>query len=297
MSKQPVLVCGATGTIGGATLAALVERGATVRALVRDPRKSGALESAGVQLVGGDLASAESIRPALKGVGRVFFLVPGNPYQPDQVELATNFLKAVEGSDVERVVYHSMWGAGRSVNRPMVMQNHARIEDAVLATGRASTFLQSTFTMQALTYGQGLGRTTAAESRIYTPFGDASLALVDARDVGRVAAACLTEEGHVGKTYELSGPALLTSAAIAKTLTAVLGRPVTDVPLTVEQAIAGMKQLGLPEWFTSHMAVLAAFNRSGALARVTSSVADVTGRPPTPFEQFVRDHRPAFMGA
>lgn len=297
MSKPMVLVCGATGTIGGATLTELLKRGANVRALAHDPTKSGALEARGVPLVGGDLASTESIRAALKGIRKVFFLVPGNPYQPDQVELAGHFLEAVASSDVEHVVYHSMWGAGRSVNKPTVMQNHARIEDAIVASGRPYTFLQTTFTMQALTYGQGLGRSVAHEGRIYTPFGEAGFALVDARDVGRTAAACLTDDGHAGKTYELSGPASLTSSAIAATLTQVLGRPIADVPLTVEQAVGAMKQMGLPDWFTSHMGVLAAFNRTGALARVTSAVRDVTGQPPTPFEQFVRDHRAAFLPA
>jgi uncharacterized protein YbjT (DUF2867 family) len=297
MSKHTVLVCGATGTIGGATLTELLKRGASVRALVRDPKKAAGLEAGGAQLVSGDLGSTESVRAALKGVDEVFFLVPGNPYQPDQVELATRFLKAVEGSDVKHLVYNSMWGASRSVNKPMVMQNHARIEDAIISLGRPYTFLQTTFTMQALTYGQGVGRSVAAEGRMFTPFGTAGFALIDARDVGRAAAACLTSAGHAGKTYELSGPASLTSSELAATLTKVLERPVADVPLTVEQAIGGMKQLGLPDWFTSHMAVLAAYNRTGALARVTSSVADLTGAPATPFEQFVRDHRAAFQPA
>jgi uncharacterized protein YbjT (DUF2867 family) len=149
--------------------------------------------------------------------------------------------------------------------------------------------------MQALTYGQGLGRSVAAEGRIYTPFGEGGFALVDARDVGRTAAACLTGDGHAGKTYELSGPASLTSGAIAATLTQVLGRSIADVPLTVEQAVGAMKQMGLPDWFTSHMAVLAAYNRTGALNRVTSAVKDVTGQAPTSFEQFVKDNRAAFQ--
>jgi uncharacterized protein YbjT (DUF2867 family) len=126
MSKPMVLVCGATGTVGGATLNELVKQGASVRALVHDPKKAGALETKGVPVVGGDLASTDSMRSALKGINKVFFLVPGNPYQPDQVELATSFLKALENSDVEHVVYQSMWGAARSVNKPLVMQNHAR---------------------------------------------------------------------------------------------------------------------------------------------------------------------------
>ena len=295
MSKPTVLVCGATGTIGGATLAELQKRGANVRALVHDPKKAGALETKGVPVVGGDLSSVESIRAALNGVQKVFFLVPGNPYQPNQVELATQFLKALEGSDVEHVVYQSMWGASRSVNKPMVMQNHAQIEDAIIASKRPYTFLQTNFTMQALTWGQGVARSVAAEGRIYLPFGDVGFAIVDARDVGRAAAACLTSTGHAGKTYELSGPVSLTSAAIAAALSKVLGRQIVGVPLSVEQAMGALKQMGLPEWFTSHMSVLATYNRTGALARVTSSIQDVTGQPATSFEQFVTDHRFAFQ--
>lgn len=294
MTTPTILVCGATGTIGGPTLDELSKRGAAVTALVHDPKRAAALESRDVRVALGDLGEVDSMRRALAGIRRVFCLIPGNPYQPDQVQLADSFLKAVSDSEVERIVYHSMWGAGRSVGKPMVMRNHAQIEDAILQSKRDYTFLQTTFTMQALVYGQGVAHTVATEGRMYTPFGDAGIALVDARDVGRTAAACLLDDGHLGKTYELSGPEVLASSAMAATLRNVLRRPVTDVPLTVEQAVGAMRQLGLPDWFTSHMETLAAFNRTGALARVTSAVRDVTGRAPITFEQFVTDHAASF---
>jgi uncharacterized protein YbjT (DUF2867 family) len=297
MSTRTILVIGATGTIGGPTLDELSKRGASVRAMVHDAKHVGGLRARGIEPVVGNLGEVDSIRRALAGIERVFCLIPGNPYQPDQVQLATSFLEAMEGSDVERIVYHSMWGAGRSVNRPLVMQNHARIEDAIVQSKRGYTFLQTTFTMQALAFGQGVARSVATEGRMYTPFGDAGVALVDARDVGRAAAACLLDDAHLGKTYELSGPSVLSTTAMAAILGKVLGREVTDVPLTVEQAIGALQQLGLPEWFTSHMAVLAAFNRTGPLARVTSAVEDITGRPATTFEQLVKDHAASFTSA
>lgn len=293
MAMDMILVTGATGTIGGPTVEELLQRGAQVRALVRDPGKARRLEERGVQLVTGDLAAVESLRPALRGIRRVFLLIPGNPYQPDQLALARSFLQAVRESEVESIVYHSMWGASRSVNRPPVMRVHAEIEDAILGAGVKYTFLQTMFTMQAL-LAQGLGRTTAAELRIYTPFGEAGFSFVDARDVARAAAVCLTSDGHQGRTYELSGPQVLTSAALAATIGRVLGRPIGDVALTVEQAMGALAQMGLPAWFTDHMTELATYNRTGALARTTTAIADITGGAATTFEQFVRDHAAAF---
>lgn len=293
MASETILVTGATGTMGGATVEALVKRGAAVRALVRDPEKAGRLRERGVTVVAGDLSDAASVLAALRGIRRVFLAIPGNPYQPDQLALARTFLEALRDSEVEHVVDLSMWGAGRSVHRPEVMRNHARIEDDLLATGRACTFLQSTFSMQAL-LGQGLGQTAAAEGRIYTPFGEAGFAFIDARDVGRAAAVCLTSDAHTGKTYELSGPEILRSSDLAATIGRVVGREVADVPITDEQAIGALQKMGLPAWFTEHMATLIAFNRTGALARLTPAIRDITGEAAGTFERFVTDHRAAF---
>jgi uncharacterized protein YbjT (DUF2867 family) len=292
MASETILVCGATGTIGGATVEALLSRGANLRALVRDPKKAKGLEKK-VELVTGDLANVDSLRAALRGIRRALLIVPGNPYQPDQVALGGNFVAAMKESKLDHLVYLSMWGAGRSVNKPPVMQNHAAIEDAIVASGFNHTFLQTTFTMQAL-LAQGLGQTAGAQGNIFTPFGDAGFAFVDARDVGKAAAACLTSDAHKGKTYELSGPQPLTANELAATIGKVIGRAVASVPLTVEQAMGALKQMGLPAWFTDQMALLAAYNRTGALARTTPAIAELTGSAPGTFEQFVRDHRAAF---
>ena len=78
------------------------------------------------------------------------------------------------------------------------------------------------------------------------------------RDVAAAAAACLTETGHAGNTYRLSGPDILTSHELAETLADVLGRPVVAQTPPTELAIQGMRNAGLPEWAIDHFPSLPA---------------------------------------
>ena len=109
------------------------------------------------------------------------------------------------------------------------------------------------------------------------------------RDVAAAAAACLTETGHAGNTYRLSGPDILTSHELAETLADVLGRPVVAQTPPTELAIQGMRNAGLPEWAIDHFPSLLAHNRTRMLAKVTSTVRDITGKEPTTWRQFVHD--------
>jgi uncharacterized protein YbjT (DUF2867 family) len=135
----------------------------------------------------------------------------------------------------------------------------------------------------------------SAEGRFYAPIGDAAVSAVDVRDIADVAAVALTEDGHEGATYTLTGPAALTHAQIAAALAGALGREITftDVP---PQAFAEGLQGILPPWQVGGLLEDYAHYRRGEAAAVSPAVAEVTGRPPRDVTQFARDYAPAFSG-
>ena len=116
---------------------------------------------------------------------------------------------------------------------------------------------------------------------------------MDVRDIAAVAAVTLTEPGHEGATYTLTGPAAITHAQIAMALTAAIGRDVsfTDVP---PQAFAASLRGILPPWQVEGLLEDYAHYRRGEAASVSPAVAEITGRPPTDVRQFARDYAAAF---
>jgi uncharacterized protein YbjT (DUF2867 family) len=138
-----------------------------------------------------------------------------------------------------------------------------------------------------------LGATIKGQSAIIEPVGEARINHVDARDIAAVAARALTEAGHEGRAYTLSGPAALTYGEIAETLSSVLGRQTTYVPISDEDYRKGAVATGVPEVCAEALVDLARYYRTGAASSVTDDVKRVTGRDSIAFEHFARDHAAA----
>ena len=172
------------------------------------------------------------------------------------------------------------------------LRYHAAVEQHVRDLGIPYTFLRPNLFFQGLLAFAG---TIAAEGRFYAPIGDATISAIDVRDIADVAAITLTEAGHEGATYTLTGPASITHTQIAAALTAALGRDVTftDVP---PEAFAGSLRGILPPWQVEGLLEDYAHYRRGEAASVSSAVAEITGRPPRDIQQFARDYAPAFKG-
>ena len=105
-----------------------------------------------------------------------------------------------------------------------------------------------------------------------------------------VGAKVLTESGHEGKAYELTGPVALTYGQIAESLTAALGRPIRYVPISHAQYKQAAMSAGTPEGYADALVELSRYYEEGHAARVSPAVRQLTGRDPIPFAQFARDY-------
>jgi uncharacterized protein YbjT (DUF2867 family) len=283
-----ILITGATGNVGGAALDRLATTDVGLRALTRDESKAQALRDRGVEAAVADLLQPETLGPALEGVTVVFLLTP---ISPEQVVQAGNVIKAAKESGHDpRIVRLSVHQASRRAPT-RVSRQHAEIEDTLTASGLPYTLLRPQSFMQNTLM---LAHTVAAEGKIYQPFKDGKLGMIDARDVGEVAAKVLTEGGHDGKVYTLTGPAAISFHDVARTLSEVLGKEVRYVDVSLEASKEAMLRRGVPEWRAAALNEYAKAHSEGYSDFTTDDVERLTGHPATPYEQFARDFEQRF---
>lgn len=286
----PILITGATGTTGRALLPLLAAAGARVRALVRPSAAATAKLPPGVERVPGDFDRPATLAHALVGVERAY-LVTNSTERAEAQQLA--FVEAARRAGVRHVVHLSQLHA-RADSPVRFLRYHAAVERALEASGMAWTHLRPNLFMQSLL---AVAPAVAAEGRLYAPVGDARVSVVDVRDVAAVAARALTEDGHEGRVYDVTGPEALTHAELAEQIGGATGRPVAfvDVPEDALRDIA--RAMNAPTWQAEGLVEDYAHYKRGEAAGVSSAVADVTGRPPRTFRAFAREFAVAFAPA
>ena len=283
-----ILITGATGKVGSALLDNLGNADIDLRALAHDESEAHALGERGVETVPGDFLEPETLGPALEGASAVFLLTP---IHPQQVHQATNVIQAakVSGSDphvVRLSVHQASHDAPTRISR-----QHAEIEDRLVSSGLPYTLLRPQSFMQNTLMS---APTIASQGKIFQPMKDGRLGMIDARDIGEVAAKVLTEEGHEGKTFTLTGPAAISFYDVAEVLGEVLGKEVTYVPIPQEKAKEAMVGRGIPEWVADALNEYAKAHSEGYSDWTTGDFERLTGHPATSYKEFASDFERAF---
>ena len=282
-----ILVTGATGNNGIELIKRLSSLGAAVRGMVRKQHDRGSGTLPGVEFMTGDFDDPGSIRRALEGIERAF-LVTNSSERAEAQQLG--FVDAARAVGLRHIVYLSQLHA--ATNSPVrFLRYHAVVEDAIDSSGITYTHLRPNLYAQGLL---GFRSSIISEGRFFAPACDARVSIVDVRDIAAVAAVALTESGHEGKIYDITGPEALTHAEMALQLSSALGRDIAFVDLQ-EQAMRDMLLgFGVPAWQAEGLLEDYAHYRRGEASIIASAVRDVTGRPPRSFAAFARDYKQAF---
>ncbi|MBB5855102.1 NAD(P)H-binding protein [Amycolatopsis umgeniensis] len=276
-----ILVLGSTGKIGRELVPSLLDKGARVRALTRDPARARIDPRA--EVVTGDL---DAFDPALlDGVDSVFILTSGHGSNPLAQEQAV--LKAA--ADVPRVVKLSTTGVHFGQTDP-VSSVHAAAEQAVREAGpewtilRPGTFMDNRFAWLHAVRGDGV---------IRVPEGDPASALVHVRDIAEVAATVLITDGHAGRTYPITGGEALTTRRQVEILGDALGRRLTYAEEPEADARARMLGFG---WPASSVDGIFELKRQSAGNEeiVFDTVRELLGRAPLTFADWAREHATSF---
>ncbi len=280
-----LLITGATGHVGSHLISLLHAQGYSVRALVRDRTKAAGLPD-DVEVVVGDLAYPETLPAAFSGVEHVFLMDASHG-----LDVTTNAVAAARDAKVRRIVNLSSIGASLD---PMPIMGRAFVarETLLRESGIAWTFLRpSIFMSNTLWWLPSL----KAEGVVRDPIGPGRYASIDPEDIAAVAAVTLTQEGHTGQIYTLTGRELQTVAQEVEILAKVLGRRVPYVETMPEEDAREALARGTDQANVEVIRNLNEVLRANGAAVITDDVERVTGKRPASFERWCRRNAAAFV--
>jgi NAD(P)H dehydrogenase (quinone) len=312
MSHGTVLVTGATGDTGGATVELLLAHGRRVRALAhREDARSKRLQELGAEVVFGDFLDLDAIRAAVQGVQRAYFCYP---IRPGIIQATAYFAQAAKEAGIDGVVNMSQISA-REDAKSHAMCDHWLAERVFDWSGLTVAHLRPTLFAEWLLYLAPMIRA----GLLHVPFGPSRHAPIAAEDQARVIVGILEDPAsHRGKIYPLYGPVEFTHKEIAQVLSRVLGKEVRYKQVTVEEwqrnAASGLplapgqvtartmygelEQLQRGElkesFVVQHIRAVAADHQAGVFSGTNDVIETIGGRPPLTLEAFIEKHRQAF---
>jgi NAD(P)H dehydrogenase (quinone) len=276
-----ILITGAGGKTGKAVLRALVTRGASVRALVRNSAREATLKAIGARdVVVGAMDDPKALARATHGIRAIYHICPN--VSPHEMAFAKALVDAANSCGVPRLVYHS-------VLHPQVeaMPHHwskLRVEEMLLGSGLDITILQPTAYMQnSLAEWDRMIRDGIY--RVPYPI-ETRLSLVDLDDVAEAAATVLTNAGHSDATYELVGTPPLSQIEIAAAFGRALKKPIHAKAETVESWDTRARNAGMEDHARETLIkMFRAYARDGLKGNSTV-LGWLLDRPPTSLADF-----------
>jgi uncharacterized protein YbjT (DUF2867 family) len=292
MSKQTILIIGAAGNNGVATIEALVRKqdaNVVIRAGVRSEAKAAELRKSfpNIETAILDLDKPETLPAAFVGVDKLFLIIGNVEQREAHAKAAVDAAKAA--GSVKHVVFYSVVGA--EYEAILFARQFRAGEKYVESSGLAWTHLRTIFFQDNLLgWADGI-----KQGSFYFGIGKGRFAPLNVADIGEIAANILTTSGHENKAYNVTGPELLGGEDFAEIFSKTTGKAVQYVSPDNATTLASLTGSGWPEWQAKGLVEL--FNLFGDnLAAVVSPDGEqLLGRPLTRLEQYVADNKAAFV--
>lgn len=263
--ERLILVLGGTGKTGRRVVERLEARGVPVRVGSRSGEPPF------------DWENQDTWAAALRNVRSVYMAYQPDLAVPGADDTIRSFTKLAVANGIRRLVLLS----GRG-------EEEARVcEQIVQNSGADWTILRASWMCQNFDEGYALEQVLSGE--VALPAGNVGEPFVDADDIADVAVAALTEEGHVGQLYELTGPRLLTFAEAMEEISGVTGREIRYVRISPEQYTSALTAHGVPADFVRLLTYLFTTVLDGRNAHLTDGVQRALGREPRDFTDYARD--------
>ena len=259
------LVLGGTGKTGRRIAERLRNRGVATRIASRSATPSF------------DWSDSKSWDGALKGVTAAYISYAPDLAVPGAADAIHSFTERAAEHGVERLVLLS----GRGEEEAQLC------ERIVQEAGIAWTIVRASWFNQNFSEGEFLGM--VLDGTITLPAGNTPEPFVDVNDIADVAVAALTEKGHAGRIYEVTGPRLLTFTDIADEISRASGRNVDYVRIPAEDFATAIADAGVPDDTAWLLNYLFSTVLDGRNAYVGNGVQEALGRPPTDFAEFARN--------
>ena len=253
-----------------------------VRALVRREEQVQRVERLGAtDVLVGDMRSKDTLERAVEGAESVYHICPN--VSPDEFQVGKSIVASALSAKVGHFVFHS-------VLHPQVesMPHHwmkMRVEEVLLGSGLNFSILQPAPYMQNL---QGQLKDILERGIYSVPYSaSAPMSLVDLEDVAEAAATVLTNPAHVGATYELAGPDILTPNQMAETLSRHLNREVHADQIPLEMWRQQARTAGLGGYQLETLEKMFVYYDHTGLWGNPLAMKTLLGRQPTSFSEYV----------
>ncbi|WP_346317278.1 SDR family oxidoreductase [Chitinophaga sp. YIM B06452] len=280
-----ILVTGASGHLGTAVVANLLKKvpASQIVALVRDEKKSTALQQQGVNIQIGDYNDIASLDNAMKGVTKVLLI---SSTTLTRLTEHKNAVDAAKRANVEQIAYTgvTMKGLETSPIKPL-MTSHFETEEYIKAGGLPYTFLRNSLYTDMLPVYVG---NQVLNTSVIIPAGNGKVPYASREDMAEAAANVLTEQGHSNKTYHLTGNALYSFYDIAALLSDLSGKEITYTDKDPAAFQDQLKQMGVPEIRIQVLSGFAASIKNGEFELVHDDLARLLGREPSPVAEFLK---------
>jgi NAD(P)H dehydrogenase (quinone) len=297
-----ILVTGAAGNVGniGGTVVEILRRqDVSVKAFVRrDDERAAALRRVGADVFVGDLTRTEDVARALENCRRIYF---GMSISPTYLEAAVGMGAAArDKGDIEVLVNMSQMTVSqmtlRNMSGSLAHRQHWLAEQALGWSGVPLVNIRPTAYQESPFFLPWAAEQIARDNVIRLPFGLGRTSPVAAQDVAEVVATILlAPQGHVGKTYHLTGPRSQDAHGLASEYSAALGRSITYVDTPIDEwrdkELSGRR---LPEYLVEHLLTMARLHAENKYDRLSPDVEAILGRPARSLELLVKENRKSF---
>jgi NAD(P)H dehydrogenase (quinone) len=281
-----ILVTGATGHLGSATIAQLVQQvpAVQVAVLVRDLQKAARLQAQGVDIRVGSFDDAASLDNAMAGIEKVFLISTGDMNRFAQHK---NVIDAAKKAGVKHIVYTSVTLKDLETSAiKSLMESHFQTEDYIKESGLSYTFLRNNLYADVIPNFVG---DKVLEQGIFLPAGDGKVPFALRREMGEAAANVLTQPGHENKTYVITGSELYSYHDVATVLSDLSGKAVTYTDVEAAAFNDQLKQHGLPDFVIFLVGGFSADIKNHQLETVSSDLETLLGRKPASLHESLKE--------
>lgn len=281
-----ILVTGATGHLGTATIAHLLKNTAAsnIVAFARDEKKAKGLKDLGVAIRLGDLDDKESIENAMKGVDKVLLISGMDPHRLQQHQ---NVVDAAKKAGVKHIAYTSVALKDVSTSAiKLLMESHFQTEDYIKASGLPYTFLRNSL------YADGIPMFVGEhvlENGIALPAGNGKVPYALRSEMGEAAANVLLQDGHENKTYDITGSELYSYGDVAQVLSELTGKALAYMDVEANGFEDQLKQAELPEFLAFLITGFATDTKNTQFEVLSNDLETLIGRKPTSLKSGLKE--------
>ncbi|EQC51301.1 NAD(P)H-binding protein [Bacteriovorax sp. DB6_IX] len=278
MSKENILILGASGTVGSEIARQLTSEGHNVlRATSKDK-----LAADQVKL---NLATGEGVKEAFSNIDRVFLISP--PGYANQYDIISPLIQEAKRKGLKKVVLMTAMGANADENSPF-RRAEVELEKSGLNYNivRPNWFFQNFNTF----WIQGINE----HRKILLPVGEAKVSFIDARDISAVIAKLLVDDSFNNTDFDITGPSAIDHSEVAKAISLQIGEEVLYQEIQPQQLREGLLAAGLPEDYSDFLLLILGFLKEGYNAGLTDNVEKILGRKPLSLTDYVRDYKEAW---